>query len=100
MLSALQVNLARGRLPAPEAEGRRYLRIPLKRIPSRIVGWLERVPKHEETARYGWSARDHCLPKNDSTSQRSSTLLRSCCESPKILGSKPTNHLFRSIGEW
>jgi hypothetical protein len=33
VLSALQVNLARGRLPAPEAEGRRYLRIPLNAFP-------------------------------------------------------------------
>ena len=29
MLSALQVNLAGGRLPPPESDGRRYLKIPL-----------------------------------------------------------------------
>jgi hypothetical protein len=29
MLSALQVNIAGGRLPAPEKNGRRYLKIPL-----------------------------------------------------------------------
>jgi hypothetical protein len=29
MLAALQVNIAAGRLPAPEADGRRYLKIPL-----------------------------------------------------------------------
>jgi glyoxylase-like metal-dependent hydrolase (beta-lactamase superfamily II) len=29
MLAALQVNIAGGRLPAPEADGRRYLKIPL-----------------------------------------------------------------------
>ena len=29
ILHALQVNIAAGRLPAPEANGRRYLRIPL-----------------------------------------------------------------------
>jgi glyoxylase-like metal-dependent hydrolase (beta-lactamase superfamily II) len=33
MLSALQVNLAAGRLPAPETEGRRYLKIPLNAFP-------------------------------------------------------------------
>ena len=34
MLSALQVNLAAGRLPAPETEGRRYLKIPLNAFPN------------------------------------------------------------------
>ena len=29
ILSALQVNIAGGRLPAPEKNGRRYLKIPL-----------------------------------------------------------------------
>jgi glyoxylase-like metal-dependent hydrolase (beta-lactamase superfamily II) len=33
MLPALQVNLAGGRLPAPEADGRRYLKIPLDAFP-------------------------------------------------------------------
>jgi hypothetical protein len=33
MLSALQVNLAAGRLPAPETQGRRYLKIPLNAFP-------------------------------------------------------------------
>lgn len=32
MLHALQVNLRGGRLPEPEADGRRYLRIPLNRL--------------------------------------------------------------------
>ena len=32
MLAALQVNLRGGRLPEPEANGRRYLRIPLGRF--------------------------------------------------------------------
>jgi glyoxylase-like metal-dependent hydrolase (beta-lactamase superfamily II) len=34
MLSALQVNLAGGRLPAPESDVRRYLKIPLNAFPS------------------------------------------------------------------
>jgi len=33
ILSALQVNLAGGRLPAPEAEGRPYLKIALNAFP-------------------------------------------------------------------
>jgi hypothetical protein len=33
MLSALQVNLAGGRLPATERDGRRYLKIPLDAFP-------------------------------------------------------------------
>jgi glyoxylase-like metal-dependent hydrolase (beta-lactamase superfamily II) len=33
MLSALQVNIAGGRLPAPEGDGRRYLKIPLNAFP-------------------------------------------------------------------
>jgi hypothetical protein len=33
MLAALQINLAAGRLPAPETEGRRYLKIPLNAFP-------------------------------------------------------------------
>lgn len=33
MLSALQVNLAAVRLPAPETEGRRYLKLPLNAFP-------------------------------------------------------------------
>src|SRR5215831_3952411 len=33
MLSALQVNLAGGRLPPPESNGRRYLKIPLNAFP-------------------------------------------------------------------
>jgi glyoxylase-like metal-dependent hydrolase (beta-lactamase superfamily II) len=35
MLSALRVNLAAGRLPAPETQGRRYLKIPLNVFPRR-----------------------------------------------------------------
>ena len=34
MLSALQVNLAAGRLPARETENRRYLKIPLNAFPN------------------------------------------------------------------
>jgi glyoxylase-like metal-dependent hydrolase (beta-lactamase superfamily II) len=37
ILPALQVNLAGGRLPAPEADARRYLKIPLNAFPS--VSW-------------------------------------------------------------
>ena len=37
ILSALQVNIAAGRLPAPEAEGCRYLKIPLDAFPG--VRW-------------------------------------------------------------
>ena len=37
MLSALQVNLAGGRLPPPESDGRRYLKIPLNAFPQ--VWW-------------------------------------------------------------
>jgi hypothetical protein len=33
MLAALQVNLAGGRLPPPEEDGRRYLKIPLDAFP-------------------------------------------------------------------
>jgi glyoxylase-like metal-dependent hydrolase (beta-lactamase superfamily II) len=33
ILHALQVNIAAGRLPEPEANGRRYLRIPLDALP-------------------------------------------------------------------
>jgi hypothetical protein len=33
MLSALQVNIAGGRLPPPEEDGRRYLKIPLNALP-------------------------------------------------------------------
>jgi hypothetical protein len=32
MLAALQVNIAGGRLPAPEIDGRRYLKIPLNAL--------------------------------------------------------------------
>jgi glyoxylase-like metal-dependent hydrolase (beta-lactamase superfamily II) len=40
MLSALQVNIAGGRLPPPEDDGRRYLKIPLNAFPqaARMVG--------------------------------------------------------------
>jgi hypothetical protein len=38
MLSALQVNLAGGRLPAPENDGRRYLKIPLNAFPQASWG--------------------------------------------------------------
>ena len=33
MLPALQVNIAAGHLPPPEADGRRYLKIPLNAVP-------------------------------------------------------------------
>jgi hypothetical protein len=33
ILSALQVNISGGRLPAPEADGKRYLKIPLNAFP-------------------------------------------------------------------
>jgi hypothetical protein len=33
MLSALQVNIAGGRLPSPENDGRRYFKIPLNAFP-------------------------------------------------------------------
>jgi glyoxylase-like metal-dependent hydrolase (beta-lactamase superfamily II) len=36
MLSALQVNVAGGRLPAPEDDGRRYLKIPLNAFPQAL----------------------------------------------------------------
>jgi glyoxylase-like metal-dependent hydrolase (beta-lactamase superfamily II) len=36
ILSALQVNLAGGRLPVPEADGRRYLKIPLNAFPNAL----------------------------------------------------------------
>jgi len=38
MLSALQVNLAGGRLPPPESDGRRYLKIPLNTFPQ--ASWV------------------------------------------------------------
>jgi|SRR5262245_28092263 len=51
MLSALQVNLAGGRLPAPEADGRRYLKIPLNAFPHAAWGDSEPGLKNEVTAR-------------------------------------------------
>jgi glyoxylase-like metal-dependent hydrolase (beta-lactamase superfamily II) len=36
ILSALQVNLAGGRLPVPESDGRRYLKIPLNAFPNSL----------------------------------------------------------------
>ncbi len=33
MLLALQVNIRGGRLPEPEANGRRYLKVPLDALP-------------------------------------------------------------------
>lgn len=36
MLHAMQVNLAGGRLPPPEADGRRYLKIPLNAFPDAV----------------------------------------------------------------
>jgi len=41
MLSALQVNIAGGRLPPPEADGRRYLKIPLNAFPTPHGGFGE-----------------------------------------------------------
>ena len=41
ILPALQVNLAGGRLPAPEADGRRYLKIPLDAFPD--ASWADLV---------------------------------------------------------
>ncbi len=38
MLHALQVNIAGGRLPAPEANGRRYLKVPLNAFPTASLG--------------------------------------------------------------
>jgi glyoxylase-like metal-dependent hydrolase (beta-lactamase superfamily II) len=38
MLAALQVNIAGGRLPAPEDDGRRYLKIPLNAFPQATWG--------------------------------------------------------------
>ena len=49
MLSALQVNLAGGRLPPPETNGRRYLKIPLNAFPSASWGGLEAGPKNDTT---------------------------------------------------
>src|SRR5262245_64918042 len=42
MLSALQVNLAGGRLPPPESDGRRYLKIPLNAFPQ--PSWGSHAP--------------------------------------------------------
>jgi glyoxylase-like metal-dependent hydrolase (beta-lactamase superfamily II) len=42
MLSALQVNLAGGRLPPPESDGRRYLKIPLNAFPQ--ASWGSHAP--------------------------------------------------------
>jgi len=42
MLSALQVNLAGGRLPAPESNGRRCLKIPLNAFPQ--ASWGSHAP--------------------------------------------------------
>jgi len=41
ILPALQVNLAGGRLPTPEADGRRYLKIPLNAFPDAVWDDLE-----------------------------------------------------------
>jgi glyoxylase-like metal-dependent hydrolase (beta-lactamase superfamily II) len=40
ILPALQINLAGGRLPAPEADGRRYLKVPLNAFPDASWGDL------------------------------------------------------------
>ena len=45
ILPALQVNLSGGRLPAPEADGRRYLNIPLNTFPHASWGELEPEPQ-------------------------------------------------------
>jgi hypothetical protein len=45
---ALQVNLAGGRLPAPETDGRRYLKIPLQAFPHASWGDLEPSLKADE----------------------------------------------------
>ena len=42
MLSALQVNLAGGRLPPPESDDRRYLKIPLNAFPG--ASWGSHAP--------------------------------------------------------
>jgi glyoxylase-like metal-dependent hydrolase (beta-lactamase superfamily II) len=42
MLSALQVNLAGGRLPPPQSDGRRYLKIPLNAFPQAL--WDSSAP--------------------------------------------------------
>jgi len=47
MLSALQVNLAGGRLPPPESDGRRYLKIPLNVFPYASWGGSESGPKND-----------------------------------------------------
>ena len=49
MLSALQVNLAGGRLPARELDGRRYLKIPLNAFPHASWGGSEPGLKNEAT---------------------------------------------------
>ena len=36
ILHALQVNIAGGRLPAPESNGTRYLKIPLDALPGAV----------------------------------------------------------------
>jgi hypothetical protein len=36
ILAALQVNIAGGRLPLPESNGRRYLKIPLNALPDAV----------------------------------------------------------------
>ena len=48
ILAALQVNLAGGRLPAPEADGRRYLKISLNAFPHASWDDLEPSLKAEE----------------------------------------------------
>jgi glyoxylase-like metal-dependent hydrolase (beta-lactamase superfamily II) len=48
MLSALQVNLAGGRLPAPETDGRCYLKIPLNAFPH--ASWGDLKPSSHRAA--------------------------------------------------
>ncbi len=38
ILSALQINIAGGRLPEPESNGRRYLKIPLDALENSVWG--------------------------------------------------------------
>jgi glyoxylase-like metal-dependent hydrolase (beta-lactamase superfamily II) len=54
ILPALQVNLAAGRLPAPETEGRCYLKIPLNSFPHASWGDLEPSLKSDDARIGSW----------------------------------------------
>jgi hypothetical protein len=52
MLHALQVNIAGGRLPDPEANGTRYLKLPLREISRPLAMAEQGGPKQTDLQRF------------------------------------------------